>query len=1146
LMPLTYSELVALLTPQPDGSLTLHGRALETQNVTVLFDAYFAAGTMVVQSAASVSDSSTSTVTVSGPLASDTFLNLTHGALTRGTFTLTAGGTVNVVLDVRVDDEHWRLPHSFPTIVDTVFDELTYANPAFTLDSASPAPFPQNFRRNFNYPPDLPDVAGHLISGLSFRADTEFTGYLDFLREMIQPPIAVSGPIESFLQVAIETERLDVMPQLVLSTPASGLTQRVGDYSFTFSVQMGCLFQEFEAAEDLPAAVIPTSVIAVRTELQPEGFSAIPVSMYVFGDNQGTLIFNVGEPSSVEIGKQSLPLFLNGASPGSMLEPPGFPDYEEMMVVGVSLTMETDPLTLTSISLAAAIGRNKNWTLFDGLLTIDEITFLIGSTAGSGASWEATASIEGKGWLRNNFGADLYLTTSVMLSTQTLSFDATLQQFGTLDLTSIVEPLIGNPFDSAITSSLFTMSGDAGLDFYRFETIVDQQWVLFGSATNGLVLTEVGLTLGSDAGVAFGGVWGNLNLGGAPVHLSANYVQDGGWSFAGSTIPGQSIDLVQLFAQLTSLFGLTLPPDLPRILLDELRVTFETATEVLSIDASLSVPDATYNLADIPFIGRALDPSDRITLERITIAIRTGGGNPSIVDFGFVVGFGTNDRATIVIPLAGSPETPVQPPANAPATYPPDGSGAWVPAQRSFGPLLVEKLGFLLNEDGLGVRYNASLAVSGMLLEVIGMRMLARLTEPYVPEFGIDGVAASYASPSLTFGGALLRVPNPDYFQFDGAVVVKAKKYGTSALASYATSEPPSMFVFALVNVPVGGPPAFFINGFSGGFGFNRQLTLPSLAEVPTYPLIAGASISTNPFGPDPTIGDFVGQMSGRMPVAIGQYWAAAGIAAETFGTLQSQLLMTVAFGTRFQIGIIGLSTLAIPPDVDKPVARAQLAMEAVFLPDDGFMGISAQLTPSSYVFEPECVLSGGFAYFLWFSPNENSGDFVVTLGGYSPYYNKPAHYPAVPILGMNWNVADSPLVLKGGAYLALMPRAVMTGGYLNGTWSSDSLKVWFAINADFLIQWKPFHYDLRAGVTFGIQATFRLGVARVTLSVTLGAELALWGPPFSGKATLNLSVITFTVAFGSEQRQTPPPIGWEEFKQSFLPASIAPAVRAT
>ena len=61
--------------------------------------------------------------------------------------------------------------------------------------------------------------------------------------------------------------------------------------------------------------------------------------------------------------------------------------------------------------------------------------------------------------------------------------------------------------------------------------------------------------------------------------------------------------------------------------------------------------------------------------------------------------------------------------------------------------------------------------------------------------------------------------------------------------------------------------------------------------------------------------------------------------------------------------------------------------------PEQGLLGIDGILTENSFLLTPDCRLSGGFAFYTWFK-GTHAGDFVVTVGGYHPKFNVPAHYP--------------------------------------------------------------------------------------------------------------------------------------------------------
>jgi hypothetical protein len=110
-----------------------------------------------------------------------------------------------------------------------------------------------------------------------------------------------------------------------------------------------------------------------------------------------------------------------------------------------------------------------------------------------------------------------------------------------------------------------------------------------------------------------------------------------------------------------------------------------------------------------------------------------------------------------------------------------------------------------------------------------------------------------------------------------------------------------------------------------------------------------------------------------------------------------------------------------------------------------------------------------------------------------------------------------------------------MAGFALSATWDAGPVKAWFNIGADFLIAWAPFHYTADVYVSLGCSVDLGL----FTLNLHIGADLTVWGPPFGGRAEVDLDVVTFTIEFGASA-VAPPPLGWSSFKSSFLPADTS------
>lgn len=1162
-MALTFKQLVALLTPS-SGALSITAQALDTPSATSLFAVAFKDGTLSLTGAETTPDEDKQEVAVTGDLTAGSCLNLAKARVGTAVFTLKTDGTVAVTLTVTVKDDGWLPSKSLPQLSRRILDSLTWETPEFTIDTEAPSVLPSDFRHSFGYPDDLPDVAEALVKGLSLKATVGFTEALSpTLAEFFDPKMSLQGPIEIFAQdSAVEPGTVILFPQLLL-TPADspGKTVEIGSYSFTFSFQAACLLQEFSAEEDgtTEIGVIATPVLALRTDFLPsQDIGAIPVNSWLYDSGAKQIGLEIGTPLSTRISESQLPQLLNGTALGDLLSPktPGFPTITGLVLQDIALTAGVSPLSLQRIQVSAATDGDTSWTIIDGILTVKSLAFEVGVSNGGGG-FEPNAAISCVAVLGSNA-----VTLEAWVSLPDLTFACQLVETATLDLKSIVGDLIGTAINlPTISSSAIQVKGAIGKSGtgWSLATSIKEEWVIFGTAESGLTLGDIDLALSKAAdGTVTGSVFGTVILAGVVIQLSAEYKgKDEGWTFGGASAPDQKINLTALFESLARLFGIDMPDGLPEVDLDTLSISYDTKTGAFSVDATIAIPDASIDLTALPLVGSHIDPADRLALG--DIAFHAGKDDKGVtITLDLTVTFGTEFKKTVSIPIATPPkkdgddkpqakravalpaaslpngETPNPVPRGIPVVYPAEGSGSWIAIQKTFGPVSIEKVGFVLDGSGLTIEINAALAVSAVTIELLGLGLSIPFKAPYTPSFRIAGLNVSYVSSAVTIEGGLLRSQTAEALEFSGDLIVKTPTLSITALGSYMASDPPSMFAFVMADIPLGGPPVFFVTGLAGGFGFNRDLTLPSIDKVVDYPLVAGAvSGGGNPFGEKPTLQSALSVMNSYLGPKIGENWLAGGVRFTSFELLDSFALLTVAFGTRIQIGLIGLSTLSLPPRSSSPVVNAQLALEAVIDPEDGVLSVAAQLTSQSYVLAPSCHLTGGFAFYLWFGSNPHAGDFVITLGGYSPFFSVPDYYPVVPRLGINWKIDDAPLTITGGEYMALTPSVVMAGGSLKAVWKSGPIEAWFTAHADFLIQWKPFFYEIEIGVNFGVKATLELWLVTVTINVSIGASLSLYGPPFAGTAEIDLGVISFTIAFGDRPAQ--PKVDWTDFKKSFL-----------
>ena len=516
-----------------------------------------------------------------------------------------------------------------------------------------------------------------------------------------------------------------------------------------------------------------------------------------------------------------------------------------------------------------------------------------------------------------------------------------------------------------------------------------------------------------------------------------------------------------------------------------------------------------------------------------TIALKQG------LNVGATLKLGDLTRSlSLPVVAGGSPQTTAPPASTSTTTSTTQAvattdNAAWLKIQKSLGPVHFERVGVQYKDATLWFLLDAALTAAGLTLSLDGLSIGSPISK-FEPRFDLRGLGIDYRNDALEIGGAFLKIADKEYA---GAALIKAKQLTLSALGMYKEMADghPSVFVYAVLDYPIGGPSFFFVTGLAAGFGYSRALKIPTIDKVASFSLVENARKGA---GMPQDIGEELRKMANDITPAAGENFLAIGVKFTSFKIVESFALLTISFGSHFEINLLGLSSLVAPanagPNVP-PVAEAQLALKASFQPDKGFLGVQAQLTPNSYILSKDCHLTGGFAFYSWFEGSEHNGDFVMTLGGYHPNFKVPAHYPTVPRLGFNWQVSHA-LSIKGDAYFALTASALMAGGHLEANWQSGSVRAWFKLGADFLIAWKPYHYEISAYVAIGAEVTFEF-FGTQHISVDVGADLRIWGPEFSGEATIHLWIISFTVSFGAGASQTPQPIGWTEFKSSFLPA---------
>lgn len=446
----------------------------------------------------------------------------------------------------------------------------------------------------------------------------------------------------------------------------------------------------------------------------------------------------------------------------------------------------------------------------------------------------------------------------------------------------------------------------------------------------------------------------------------------------------------------------------------------------------------------------------------------------------------------------------------------------WIDVEKKKGPFHLHQIGFQFDEGKLWFMINMDFDLKGLKFSLSGLRVGATPgLPPQAPAFGLDGLGLSLNKGSVRIGGAFLKSPDHPNF-YSGTALVQTSKFTADAFGGYnEEGGRRSFFVFASVDAPVGGPPFFYVEGFSLGFGYNMALKIPGIKQIDSFPLLNPALFKKKE---SPT--QALSKLNAFIFPQTDNLWFAAGVQFNSFKMIDSKALLIVDLAKE-QISLMGISALRLPKK-GKAYVDVKMELLAFYKIREGAFQAGASIAEGSFLINPNCKVFGDFAFYSWFK-GPYAGDFVLSIGGYHPRFNKPAHYPALRPLGFQWAVSKN-VEIGGSAYFALTSSAAMAGFTLEASYRKGKLRAWFRATAHLLLQWKPFYYDVEIAISLG--AKYRI------FSLEIGAALHLHGPPVGGYVHIDWTVISFTVEFGSKAARKPKLLNWNQFKDNFLPAS--------
>ncbi|KAA8897745.1 hypothetical protein FN846DRAFT_783189 [Sphaerosporella brunnea] len=455
------------------------------------------------------------------------------------------------------------------------------------------------------------------------------------------------------------------------------------------------------------------------------------------------------------------------------------------------------------------------------------------------------------------------------------------------------------------------------------------------------------------------------------------------------------------------------------------------------------------------------------------------------------------------------------------------GEVTMAPMQKKTGPLSVSNIGLQFQDNTLYIVLDATFELGPVSMSLLGFGIGVNFSGgfnlqnlPTSLEVKLEGLGVGFEKPPISMAGQF-RYSSIDNL-YRGGITVAFQPYVFLAAGFYGDMKGKykTVFVFAKLTGPLITLAFAEIAGICGGFGYNNKMTFPTVTQVPTFPFIGDNMGDQSPM-------DALAQLTGPggwVQPKQDVYWLIAGMSVKAFRLLSVEAVVVVEFNPYVSLGLFALCQAGFPAKAVGGVRFLfiELGIAASVDFQAGTMKVEGQLTPNSFILAPSCHLTGGFALFYWFGDNANRGDWVFTIGGFHPSFIKPAHYPNPPRLGISWKL-DSALSIVGESYFAITPKCCMAGGRLRATLSLGPLSAWFDAQTNLLINFNPFFFKGDVSVSVGVKFTLKLWIVTLRISVEIGAQLYLQGPPFAGRVHVNFWVFGFNINFGPSPVDQPP-----------------------
>ncbi|MDE0953313.1 MAG: hypothetical protein OR994_01415 [Candidatus Poseidoniales archaeon] len=362
------------------------------------------------------------------------------------------------------------------------------------------------------------------------------------------------------------------------------------------------------------------------------------------------------------------------------------------------------------------------------------------------------------------------------------------------------------------------------------------------------------------------------------------------------------------------------------------------------------------------------------------------------------------------------------------------------------------------------------------------------------------------------------------YLEYMGTCTVKVDDLTITAVGGIARI--PSLtdgsgFVSMFLIAAVGQRPYLFnpVKSMMLGFGINREMELPVLSKFNDHPFIktlndaAGSLLANISEGELPSeIGDpqtMLNDLKPKFPVKYGRHWLAIGgkFDLPSAFIIDADVVIYSTFGGgSFNIGMIGIVDIVYGPT---PPLLIGAGFQAVFDSEENSLLIQVMLQDYSWIGLPIFKVQGGIAYKQWF----DTGEFVISVGGYHPNFPVPTNYPQVPRLSIYWDLGEL-VHIGGNCYFTICSSALMFGASASAVYSGEKLYVEFGLYFDGLIYFDPFWFEFELGVSIYLSW-------KEKYDFELFAGIGVRGPKIHGEVTAKALGKTWVIPFGDPTPKT-------------------------